>query len=596
MWYDEWLSWQWSQMNPVAMTIDTAQQGGHPPTYYAFLWAWTRLTMTQDLSVMRLPSVFFGVLAVALTYRLARLWFDNTWLAFSAGLVIAGNTVLVYFMRELRMYTLMMLLVTLSWWAFERFVERKRNGLLLYSLTLALMAYTYYFTGFIALLQFGLVLVFYRERLPRLLLVYAIVVMVLLPWLPSLRMQIQNDAQYAEYGVEVPLLGAVAKGAATQSTNIDSIRSFVERYTNDEPYVVIGGLAAGLIVGTAHYWRDAARRRRLANVWAWFAGTLLIFFVGNLFTPLYNPRYLLMIVPALGIAIGLGTVELPHRYRWLLSAFFVVFALLTHTSGFFGGRTPHNELLGTVSARFEPGDRVWYNLELGASGSSLYSAPEYYLTVRYTNLKHDDFVWDAEAVFADIDETPRVWDVRDIYTPMPENVERALRDGRRITERYVFGNYRVSLYEAPKPDAWVTFGDVFRAQVRQPERADYQVGEAVRFVMWMDIDTVPTLDYSLALHLRTADGQTVVQSDTPIIYRPAGGGNYRPPTSQWKPDEAPYVLHPELLLPDDLPAGTYTLWLTVYHWQDVPSGLTLHTPADTIQQDNFMQVMPLTVR
>lgn len=595
MWYDEWLSWNWSQMNPVAMTIDTAQQGGHPPTYYAFLWLWTHLTMTEQLSAMRLSSVFFGVLTVALTYRLTLEWFRSQPAALVAAAVTATSSLFVYFMRELRMYTLMLLLVTLSWWAFERFVYRKRGGGLLYMLTLAVMAYTYYFTGFIALLQLMLILLFYRARLPRLFTIYAAVILILLPWLPSFVVQVQNDAQYAEYGLELPLIGTVAKGAATQGTDMDSIRSFIRRYTNDQPYLIIGLVLVGAVIGGIHTRQDPRTHKLYIAALLWLFGTIIIFFGGNLITPLYSPRYLLMIVPAIGILIGLGFIELPRRYQWLFGVGLLIFGTLTHTQGFFGLRTPHDDLLGTVAAGFQPGDRVWYNLDFGARGSSLDHAPEYYLDVKYTDIQEHDFIWDADDDFKRVADVPRIWDVRDVYTPIPDAIHADMLTGRRVTERHFIGEYRVTLYEAPPQTAPAQFGDVFAIRT-EPANDIVQPGDIVPVTLWIDINEPPVLDYSLALHLRTPDGQLVAQQDAPLIYTDPFDNDIQLPTSQWQPPTAPYVVHTAFDIPPDLPGGDYALWLTLYHWQESPNGLPLQTPETVTSSDNFIRIAQITVQ
>ncbi len=595
MWYDEWLSWNWSQMNPVVMTVDTAQQGGHPPTYYAFLWLWTRITMTQQLSAMRLSSVLFGVLAVALTYRLTLRWFQSEVVALVAALTLAVSSPYVYFMRELRMYTLMVLLVVLSWWAFDRFVRRKRHGLLLYTLTLALMAYTYYFTVFIAALQLVMLLLFWRGRLPRAVVVYAGVLLLLLPWVPFLRVQIQNDAQYAEYGLEVPGIGVVAKGAATQGTDEDSIRSFIQRYTNEQPYFIGGLVLAGTLIGGLHYFRPREQRRWYVAALLWLFGTTLIFFLGNLVTPLYNPRYLLMIVPALGIVIGLGVVELPRRYQWLVASGLVIFGMFTHTAGFFGFRTPHNELLGTVAAQFEPGDKVWYNMEAGARGSSLYSAPEYYLAVKYPNLTTDDFVWDVEDDASDPTQVDRVWDVRDIYTRIPLDMHNLLMTGRRVTEEHNVGEFRIRLYETPPQTQPAQFGEHFGVRADVPQTIVTAPGEMVPLKLWFDVANTPELDYSLALHLRTPDGDMVTQLDNTLIYENMAIDDDSLPTSQWQPGDVPYFIPAALEIPADVPAGTYDLWLTVYHWQQSPTGLVLTAGDSITRADNFLHVASVTV-
>jgi hypothetical protein len=66
----------------------------------------------------------------------------------------------------------------------------------------------------------------------------------------------------------------------------------------------------------------------------------------------------------------------------------------------------------------------------------------------------------------------------------------------------------------------------------------------------------PSTDYTTFVHFRTSDGATVAQSDSQPL-----AGVY--PTSRWQPAET--IIDPITLpLPEDLPAGTYTLFVGLY--------------------------------
>jgi len=70
----------------------------------------------------------------------------------------------------------------------------------------------------------------------------------------------------------------------------------------------------------------------------------------------------------------------------------------------------------------------------------------------------------------------------------------------------------------------------------------------------------PNADYTVFVHLLAPDGALITQSDaSPTRLTPA-------PTSQW-PLEQPILDNHHLILPDKLPAGTYTLQVGLYHPQ-----------------------------
>ncbi|MEO0560581.1 MAG: glycosyltransferase family 39 protein [Chloroflexota bacterium] len=581
MWYDEWLSWEASQKaSPLVIAADAPTMSGHPPTYYSILWIWTRLTGTQDLGLMRYTSALFGVLTIALTYRLGVLWFQDARVGLVAALFVATSSTFLYYMRELRMYTLTVLLVTASWWALHRFVHGRRGGALQYFLLLTIMAYTYYFTGFVAALQLVVVLLFYRHRLTRLLLVYAGALIVIAPWLPALVTQIRLDAEYATYGLELPLIGVVAKGAATSGTNWGAFIEFLHTYSNNQPHVIISLLVVGVFVSLRQY-RDPMWWAALI----WMVGVPAIFFLGNLVTPLYNVRYPLMMIPAMGLVIGFGVTSLPAVHQGAFLGVFLVFGLLTYTDAFEPPVTPHDDLLGTVSVGFQPGDEIWYNIETGARGSSLFASPSYYLQTRYTELTEDDFVWDAPNDFSDPDRVPRVWDVRSVFNPLPPDAEAEIMDGRALSQVVRHDSYEVRLYEAPPGDGVAVFND--QLTLHHHADAPWTVADDVLTVdLWWVTQSQPALDYSYALHLRPiSETQTVAQADAALVTV----DDTPHFTSTWAADEGPYFTRPTLRLPSEITPGAYEVWLTVYHFQTSPQGLNLALADDAAERDgNFV--------
>jgi hypothetical protein len=111
IWYDESVSIYLAGLDLPAMVAHTAGDI-HPPLYYALLHFWTLAAGSTEFSAAFL-SLFFGLLLVALTQRVASLLAGGRagWLA---GLLVAISPFNVWYSQEIRMYTLGSFLALLS--------------------------------------------------------------------------------------------------------------------------------------------------------------------------------------------------------------------------------------------------------------------------------------------------------------------------------------------------------------------------------------------------------------------------------------------------------------------------------------------------
>ena len=103
LWYDETVSTFLAGSRLAELLRHTAGDI-HPPGYYLLLHAWTRLAGSTGFAAAFL-SLFFGVLLVALAYRLAARTFGP-----AAGLLAAFLVTIspynLWYSQEVRMYTL----------------------------------------------------------------------------------------------------------------------------------------------------------------------------------------------------------------------------------------------------------------------------------------------------------------------------------------------------------------------------------------------------------------------------------------------------------------------------------------------------------
>jgi mannosyltransferase len=118
LWYDEAYTAMLAKL-PLAQMVAATAGDVHPPTWYLIEIAFARLFGMSEAS-LRLPSAILGVLAVWITYRLAKALIPGPspnhgegCALVSAGLM-AVNPFAVYYSQEARMYALLMVAVLLA--------------------------------------------------------------------------------------------------------------------------------------------------------------------------------------------------------------------------------------------------------------------------------------------------------------------------------------------------------------------------------------------------------------------------------------------------------------------------------------------------
>jgi uncharacterized membrane protein len=182
--------------------------GMHPPFYYVFLHFILKHFGT-DLIALRLPSVIFSTLSIAVFYALSRELFSKfgAWLA---TLLLAFSSYGIHYAHMIRPYPLMMLLSLLSTWLLLR-LQRKDQfclssaGFWVYTALVVTGFYTLYHFLFVFVFQL-LFLLLSAGRDRRQLTATAgaglVATVCYLPWLPSFfdQLRIVTGDRYYYYG------------------------------------------------------------------------------------------------------------------------------------------------------------------------------------------------------------------------------------------------------------------------------------------------------------------------------------------------------------------------------------------------------------
>ena len=159
----------------------------HGPLYFLILNVWHKLA-GSDLFSLRLLSVLFGVMSIAMIYRLA-LIFGKRGDAAAAAWVLSFLAFYTFFVQYLRMYSLLLFATGLalwSYWIVRRSKSQRPWAWVLLIIAIALLPYIHYFGGLIvAAIGTYHIACFTRHRRWWLILAaLAAGILVFVPWIP----------------------------------------------------------------------------------------------------------------------------------------------------------------------------------------------------------------------------------------------------------------------------------------------------------------------------------------------------------------------------------------------------------------------------
>ena len=401
LWYDETVSVVLARKTVAALIAHTARDI-HPPGYYLLLhgWQWlTQPTLAHGLEFLYAwPSLWFGLLIVALLYPLARRFYQRETALLTLWLA-ALNPFQLWYSQEVRMYTLGAALGLLCLWALVKYLDEGITGseqprsfllrtrwLLLYAFSAALGLYTLYYFLFLLialnLLAFG---VFWQRRktqsrqvrtaLLDWLAAQAFTGLLYLPWLPILWRQATDPPvppwrapwqtwpaflQSLSESLAALLVGQSPPGAvlwpwALLVIVITAIALYAKpTKINDRPH-------------TQAAWKHPPATLTNLVLLAALLPILLIYLVTLTVTPLYHVRYLFTYASPFLVIVAHVLWQLRRWQRWL-SALAITGIVLLSSAGlaefWFNPlyRTDdHRAAVAQLAAQWRPGDLILVN-------------------------------------------------------------------------------------------------------------------------------------------------------------------------------------------------------------------------------------------
>ncbi len=127
-----------------------------PPLYFYLIMLWRKVTPDQAI-YLALPSLFFGLLLIPITYLLAKKLTDSNKIAIVSALFCALSPLAMFYSREARVYSLSSCLNAITAYFYIKWLkDKKKSSLVGLAICACLVTYTHYLGFyFLALLIFG---------------------------------------------------------------------------------------------------------------------------------------------------------------------------------------------------------------------------------------------------------------------------------------------------------------------------------------------------------------------------------------------------------------------------------------------------------
>ncbi|MBE2182717.1 MAG: glycosyltransferase family 39 protein [Anaerolineae bacterium] len=281
-------------LSPLDIAFRVSASSTWPPIYNFTLAGWGAVAGWSPLAGRAL-SWLLGLLSIAIIYRLAREMLpQKPWFAFFAAVFMSGSAFYLYYLHELRGYTLHILIgcstATLYWRALRKPGRHLTYGL---ALTLVLLLYSHPFGQIWFAVQAGFHLLFQRRHpgWKRLILPFVIAGSIYLPWVLVILKYVSLELS-APRGLSVEMILTAASAA----------------FTN---WLLL--IVAILSTLALRRWR----KKPIQYLWWWLLGGTAITLIINHFVPfLFHIRLMMAILPPLLLLPAAGLLEL-KRWRWL---------------------------------------------------------------------------------------------------------------------------------------------------------------------------------------------------------------------------------------------------------------------------------------
>ena len=303
-WLDETIQAYWSKQDLSKLPI---LSDFHPPVFY-YLTHFYQLIGINSEWFLRLLPVFFGLLTIYFLYKFAVKLFDKKVALFSA-LLLSISSYHIYYSQEYRMYSLLALLVILSWYLLHQ------KKLFLWTIISIVAVYTNYFYFLVLFSQIIWVNYFDKQIRKQFFLSLSTVIIFFSFWIPTFWIQFQNAQKLL---LQFPKWGDVSGVSFAKFPGLLFAKFSVGMISFDNK--IIYGLIVlfnvlVFVMSIIHIRKTYKKSQKNAMlVLTYFLTPFVIALISGLFTRANGPWRLLFILPIYYLIIG---IYFEHVYKKL---------------------------------------------------------------------------------------------------------------------------------------------------------------------------------------------------------------------------------------------------------------------------------------
>ena len=306
----------------------------HPPLYYFLLKVWAHFLGFNAFS-MRLLSTMLGAGAILFAFKWLKYKY-STKIAFIGSLALATSPFIVRYGQEMRMYTLVLFIFFAATYFMQVAIDSKKKIFwVIYAILIATGMWTHYFLAFAWCAQLVYILSIYKLDFFRkkLFLVYALAVLLFVPWTPYLYSQFHSVQQ----GFWIPDVSIESLASAWTEFTIYSTGSMASNWTT---LLVIVHIITYVYIVSKSF-----KKQRYLGILATLPILLLVLVSLPPLKSMFVPRYILysaaciVLMPTIGLVISMDSDKKlkkknPKKRRLALSQYVAISIVLIVTTVF----------------------------------------------------------------------------------------------------------------------------------------------------------------------------------------------------------------------------------------------------------------------
>jgi len=354
LWTDEVLTAMRAQTSLGTSIESILDAGNQTPLYFFSL----RLMPNFTEALLRLPSVLWGVLGIALFMFVAVRFSGSYELGLWAGALLAVNPYHVWLSRTARQYAMIFVLALLVSYCFLLLIRGHRTRSVWITFTLAsLVAYfTHYTTAALLVAQGAVLVLTPRVRRDLLLPWSKAQTVAAIPTLAWLYIVSQQPLEVKSEWIPAPVLRDIPLTLWNMALGYDGIFKW---------HMVAGLMVVSFGLVTGMWYAAREWRTDKDNLyWFWLIVVPLgpVFMLSTLIVSIYVDRYFMVFLPALILLMVGGWMRSAPRFVWQVA---LVIVLLTsaHTIifSFYDGSYQRADWRGAaayVAEEYRPGDDI----------------------------------------------------------------------------------------------------------------------------------------------------------------------------------------------------------------------------------------------